>query len=392
MTTRFVTAEAVCIGHPDKLCDLIADTIVDAALEADPTSRTAIEVMATGRSIIVGGEIACPKTLPIRALIRKALKRAGYEAQRFKITVLLRSQSADIAQGLTDSVEARSGEVDAIFRVGAGDQGTVYGYATAQTGERLPLALLLAHTLCQRIDTVRETGVIAGIHSDGKAQVTLRYTDDKPVVDTVVVSVQHDTDKPLEVLKRELIEHVIKPTLAAKRLDCHDDIRILINPTGAFTVGGPEADCGLTGRKLMVDTYGGLALHGGGAFSGKDGTKVDRSAAYMARLVARTIVDADLALEATVAISYAIGKAEPVAIHINTQGSAKMDEEKLSRCVREVFDLRPQAIIDALSLAGGQHFVDTATYGHFGRTAFPWENTSAYVTELKTLLEGGDAR
>lgn len=391
MKNRFVTAEAVCIGHPDKLCDLIADTIVDAALEADPTSRTAIEVMATGRSIIVGGEIACPKTLPIRALVRKALEKAGYEAQRFKITVLLRSQSADIAQGLTESVEARSGEVDAIFRVGAGDQGTVYGYATAETEERLPLALVLAHALCEQVDRARETGVITGIHSDGKAQVTLRYTDDKPVVDTVVVSVQHDSDKPVDELQDELVEHVIKPVITA-HLDFHDDIRILVNPTGAFTVGGPEADCGLTGRKLMVDTYGGLAPHGGGAFSGKDGSKVDRSAAYMARLVARTIVDADLALEATVAISYAIGKAEPVAVHIDTQGSAKLDEEKLSRCVREVFDLRPQAIIDALSLAGGQHFVDTATYGHFGRAAFPWEDTSAYVTELKTLLEGGEAR
>lgn len=390
MKTRYVTAEAVCIGHPDKLCDLIADTIVDAALEADPTSRTAIEVMATGRSIIVGGEIACPTTLPIRSLVRSALVKAGYVAQRFKITVLLRTQSGDIAQGLTESVEARSGEVDAIFRVGAGDQGTVYGYATAQTEERLPLALVLAHALCQRIDTVRETGVITGIHSDGKAQVTLRYTDDKPVVETVVVSVQHDPDKPLKVLESELVEQVIKPVITA-HLDFHDDIRMLINPTGAFTVGGPEADCGLTGRKLMVDTYGGLALHGGGAFSGKDGTKVDRSAAYMARLVARTIVDAHLAAQVLVAISYAIGKAEPVAVHIDTQGSAKIDEEKLSRVVRTVFDLRPQAIIDALSLAGGLRFVDTATYGHFGNTAFPWENTEPYVNELKKLLdEGGD--
>ena len=318
------TAESVCVGHPDKLCDLISDQILDDIVWEDKTARVAVEVMATGRRIIVTGEISANHRPRIRDSVRSALVRAGYSPWRFLIYVWVRRQSPDIDAGVSTSLEARAGDETAHVLQGAGDQGTVYGYATDETPQRLPLPLVLAHRVCERLDTARREGTITGIKSDGKAQVSVRYDDTgTPVaVDTVVVSVQHDAGKDLGELARQVKTMVVAPACEA-HLPIDDHTEVLVNPSGRFVVGGPAADTGLTGRKLMVDTYGGLAAHGGGAFSGKDPSKVDRTGAYMARLIAKTVVDARLAHECQVSISYAIGKADPVAFHIDTLGTGE---------------------------------------------------------------------
>jgi S-adenosylmethionine synthetase len=372
----------VCIGHPDKLCDLIADTIVDDILAVDPDARVAVEVMATGRRIIVTGEITTTAKPRLRASARTALRRAGYNPNRFGVFVWVRSQSPDISAGVTTSLEARTGNNASDAVLGAGDQGTVYGYATNETPERLPLPLVLAHDICRRIDAARTQGTIAGIHSDGKAQVSVIYdTIGIPVgVDTVVVSVQHDENKSLELLEREIRALVIVPAIA-EHLPGATPASVLVNPSGRFVTGGPAADTGLTGRKLMVDTYGGLAAHGGGAFSGKDPSKVDRTGAYMARLIANTIVDAGLAEECHVSISYAIGKADPVAFYVDTFGSGQHPDWLLTNAARAVFPLRPAAMIDALKLRGPV-YAGLATYGHVGRTGRPWENTEPFINKL----------
>lgn len=315
------TAEATCFGHPDKLCDLIADRVLDDILWEDKCARVAIEVLAAGRVITVAGEITSTCRPTIRESVRAALVKAGYEPMLFRIRVRVRRQSPDISAGVTTSLEARSGDESAFVLQGAGDQGTVYGFATSETKEMLPLPLVLAHDICRRLDQARKNGLIKGIKPDGKAQVSVTYdSGGRPVeVCAVVVSVHHDEGKDLEELAREVKALIIAPVCQPHR-SIAVDARILVNPSGKFTIGGPTADTGLTGRKLAVDTYGGLTAHGGGAFSGKDASKVDRSAAYMARLIAKTIVAADLADEATVAISYAIGKADPVAFSVDTGG------------------------------------------------------------------------
>lgn len=376
------TAESVFIGHPDKLCDLIADTILDDILTVDPKARVAVEVMATGRRIIVTGEITTTARPRLRASTRAALRRAGYNPNRFIVYVWVRRQSPDIAAGVTTSLEARTGNSEADAFQGAGDQGTVYGYATNETPERLPLPIVLAHDICRRIDTARTQETITGIHSDGKAQVSVIYDEiGIPTgVDTVVVSVQHDATKPLDVLENEVSELVVAPAIA-EHLPGAEPTHILVNPSGWFVTGGSTADTGLTGRKLMVDTYGGLGPHGGGAFSGKDASKVDRTGAYMARLIAKTIVDAGLAEECQVSISYAIGKADPVAFHVDTFGSGQHPNWLLTNAARAVFPLRPAVMIDALELRAPV-FAGLATYGHMGHAGRPWENTASFVNQL----------
>ncbi len=376
------TAESVCIGHPDKLCDLIADTILDDILAVDPKARVAVEVMATGRRIIVTGEITTTAKPRLRASTRTALRRGGYNPNWFLIYVWVRRQSPDIDAGVNTSLEVRQGNDAADARLGAGDQGTVYGYATNETPERLPLPLVLAHDICHRLDTARTEGTVTGIHSDGKAQVSVAYDQiGIPAgVDTVVVSVQHDEHKNPELLKREIEALVVAPVVEA-HLPGATPTLVLVNPSGRFVTGGPDADTGLTGRKLMVDTYGGLGPHGGGAFSGKDPSKVDRAGAYMARLIAKAIVDANLAEECHVSMSYAIGKADPVAFHVDTFGSGQRPDWLLTEAARSVFPLRPAAMIDTLRLRA-PIYAGLASYGHMGRPGRAWENTEPYIDSL----------
>ena len=390
--TMVRSAEAVCIGHPDKLCDLIADQILDEILYTDRNARVAVEVMATGRRIIVTGEISTNARVDLRDCVRTALTAAGYKPWRFLVYVWVRRQSSDINDGVTTSLEARHGDESAYCLQGAGDQGTVYGYACTDTPERLPLPLVLAHEICKRLDQARKQGTITGIFSDGKAQVSVRYDEvGKPLsIETVVVSVQHDKFKDFEVLRREITSLIVGPA-CQPYLPVSPDTVVLVNPSGRFVQGGPKADTGLTGRKLMVDTYGGLAGHGGGAFSGKDPSKVDRSGAYMARLIAKTVVDADLAPRCQVAISYAIGKADPVAFSVDTLGTGQYTDEIITAAARDVFNLRPAAIIDQLGLRA-TGFVRYSTYGHFGERTRRWENTLPYETKLQEAVKAHAAQ
>lgn len=380
------TCESTCIGHPDKLCDLIADTILDDLLFEDPSARCAVEVMTTKGRIIVAGEITSSARVHVRESVRRALIRAGYAPFGWRVNVHTHSQSPDIAAGVNTSLEARDGDESAYVVLGAGDQGTVYGYATAETRERLPLPLVVAHDICRRLDKARAEGTIRGIVSDGKAQISLRYEDGQAAgVAAVVVSIQHTKDTSLEALRRTVRTQVIAPALASHDLYIDEDTLVLVNPAGPFTLGGPAADTGLTGRKLAVDTYGGLAPHGGGAFSGKDATKVDRSGAYMARLIAETIVDANLADEAVVALSYAIGKADPVAVSVDSRGTGIVADEVLAQVVRAVFDLRPAAIIEQLRLRQPL-FAEHATYGHFTKSS-RWNHFTLRTQELREAVE-----
>ena len=381
------TAEAVCIGHPDKLCDRIADMILDDILYEDPAARVAVEVMASGHRIIVTGEITSKVRPRIRESVRYALMEAGYVPWKFLVFVWTRRQSPDINAGVSKSLEARFGDDTEFALQGAGDQGTVYGYATRETPERLPLPLVLSHEICARLDNARKDGTITGIKSDGKAQVTVRYAAaGQPLaIETVVVSIQHDKTKDLDELAAEVKTLIVAPA-CKPYLPISADTEILVNPSGLFTVGGPKADTGLTGRKLMVDTYGGLALHGGGAFSGKDASKVDRSGAYMARLIAKTIVDARLAIECQVSISYVIGKADSVAFTVDTLGSGEYSDEILTEAAREVFSLRPGAIIDALNLRK-PGFTQYSTYGHFDHAGLGWENSFTHVDALRKAVK-----
>lgn len=369
--TTYKTAESVCKGHPDKLCDLIADSILDACLRKDRAARVACEVMATKGRIFVAGEITCAKRVDIRAVVRSVLAEAGYNPYKFIIFVYVHRQSEDIADGVDCALESRQGDDSFYSTIGAGDQGTVYGYATSETSEQLPLPLVCAHRICQKLDTAMKDGTIKGIGPDGKAQVTIEYEDGLPKrVQAIVVSVQHTKEKTLAELRSEVISKVLWSVFDDFPFD--SDTEILINPSGRFVEGGPAADTGLTGRKLMVDTYGGLAAHGGGAFSGKDPTKVDRSGAYMARAVAKNVVWCGLADECQVAISYAIGKADPVSVEVDTFGTGRVPDDVIRRAVLDVFNFRPAAIIETLSLRNVR-YADTATYGHFGRALPRWE-------------------
>lgn len=384
MSKNYRTAESVCKGHPDKLSDLIADSILDACLRRDKTSRVACEVMATKRKIIVAGEITCSEKINIRLIVKNVLREVGYNPWKFTVFVFVHHQSVDIAAGVDTALEARNGIIDPYGSIGAGDQGTVYGYATNETRELLPLPLLLSHRIVKRIDECRKGKIIKGILPDGKAQVTVEYDGDKPIrIKTVVVSVQHHKDKTQKRLESDILNNVLWQCFEDFPLD--DETEILINPSGRFVEGGPAADTGLTGRKIMVDTYGGLASHGGGALCGKDPTKVDRSGAYMARYIAKNIVWSGLADKCEVAISYAIGKANPVAVNVTSFGTGKISDEDLSELVKEIFNLRPAAIIEKLRLRNAI-YSDTATYGHFNSSLFPWENVD-FNLNLRKVAE-----
>jgi len=380
----YKTAESVCAGHPDKLCDLIADSILDSCLRKDKASRVACEVMATKGKIIVAGEITCSEKVDIRFIVRYVLRKAGYNPWKFIVFVFVHHQSKDIAAGVDTALEVRNGKCDPYGSIGAGDQGTMYGYATDETREKLPLPLLLSHRIVKRIDDCRKGKLIKGIHPDGKAQVTVEYEDGKPKrIKTIVVSVQHDKNKTQKQLRCDILNNVLWQCFESFPFD--DDTEILINPSGRFVEGGPAADTGLTGRKIMVDTYGGLASHGGGALCGKDPTKVDRSGAYMARYIAKNIVGSGLAHECEVALSYAIGKANPVAVGVKSFGTSTLTDEQLAEIVQSAFNLRPAAIIEKLRLRS-VIYSDTAVYGHFNSCLFPWEDVNMY-TELRKAAE-----
>lgn len=384
---EFLTAESVCIGHPDKLCDRISDAVLDTALKKDPDSHVAVETLATDGKIVIAGEVNCRGRINVRVTAREALREAGYDPDDFTISVFLHPQSRDIAEGVRDALESRCPG----FRhteQGAGDQGTVYGYATDECGDMLPLPLVLSHRICRKLDEAREKHLIEGIHSDGKAQVTVEYDDGIPArISAVVISIQHDEEKTLDELRNDIFTHVIPDAFRFFPFD--RTTPVYINPSGRFVKGGPAADTGLTGRKLMVDTYGGLALHGGGAFSGKDPSKVDRSGAYAARFAARNIVLAGLAKRCTVAVSYAIGKASPVAVNVDTHGTGKYPDEILSEAVRNVFPLKPEVIISRFNLKEVR-YTDTSCYGHFSDCLMPWEDDDRNLQErlLKELENG----
>lgn len=376
MTIKYLTAESVCAGHPDKLCDLISDSILDACLLKDKSSRVACEVLATKGRIIVAGEISCSEKINIKEVVKSVLVDVGYEPSNFKISVYVQNQSADIAEAVDTALEVRQRIKEPYGTIGAGDQGTMYGYATKETKEMLPLPLVLSHKIVKRLDEVRKGKIIKGYFPDGKAQVTIEYKNNQPVrVKTIVVSVQHQAYKRQVEIEQDIIENVLWQVFEDFPFD--EDTNILINPSGRFVVGGPTADTGLTGRKLMVDTYGGFTAHGGGAFSGKDPTKVDRSGAYMARHIAKHIVWCDYAEKCEVSISYAIGKANPVAFSINTLGTGIVSDSILEQAALDVFNLKPAAIIEYLQLRD-VHYADTAVYGHFDSWLYPWEDVKRY--------------
>ena len=384
----FFTSESVTEGHPDKVCDQISDAVLDAVLSRDENSRAAIECCATTGMVLVMGELSTECYVDISKIVRDTVKEIGYtHGQGFSYNSLavitaIHGQSADIARGVDASVEKRAGG-GAYDQLGAGDQGMMFGYAVNETPELMPLTAVLSHKLAMRLAEVRKSGLLPYLRPDGKTQVTVEYEGRKPVrVDTVVVSAQHDEHVSQEQLIKDIKEFVIGEIIDKSLVD--DNTRYFINPTGRFEIGGPEGDSGLTGRKIIVDTYGGRCAHGGGAFSGKDCTKVDRSAAYMARYICKNIVAAGLADECELQVAYAIGVANPVSLYVNTYGTNKVPEEKIVRAIEENFDLRPAAIIEKLGLRK-PIFKQTAAYGHFGRDAFPWEKTDMAETLKKYL-------
>ncbi|MEU2125296.1 methionine adenosyltransferase [Nocardia niwae] len=386
--SRLFTSESVTEGHPDKICDAISDSILDALLAEDPRSRVAVETLVTTGQVHVAGEVTTSAYADIPRIVREKVLEIGYDssAKGFDgnscgVNIAIGAQSPDIAQGVDTSHEARvGGSDDEIERQGAGDQGLMFGYATKDTPELMPLPIALAHRLSRRLTEVRKSGVLPYLRPDGKTQVTIEYDGDRPVrLDTVVVSTQHAADIDLDnLLAPDIREKVLDAVLADLEVPSLDvsNIRLLVNPTGKFVLGGPMGDAGLTGRKIIVDTYGGMARHGGGAFSGKDPSKVDRSAAYAMRWVAKNVVAADLADRVEVQVAYAIGKAAPVGLFVETFGTEKVDPARISTAITEVFDLRPGAIIRDLDLLR-PIYAPTAAYGHFGRTDvdLPWEHT-----------------
>ena len=387
------TSESVSEGHPDKIADQISDAFLDALLEKDPDARVAVETSVTTGLVLVFGEISTSAYVDIQHVVRETIKEIGYTDGKYgfdgdncAVIVALDEQSKDIAQGVDDSLEIREGQVDPLDQIGAGDQGLMFGFATDETPEYMPLPLILSHKLMRRIASLRKDKVIKYLRPDAKAEVTVEYdADGKPVrVDTVVLSTQHDPDVSLEQIQADVKEQVIKAVIPAEYLD--DQTKYFINPTGRFVIGGPQGDAGLTGRKIIVDTYGGAAHHGGGAFSGKDATKVDRSASYAARYIAKNLVAAGYAKKLVIHVAYAIGVAKPVSISSADFGTGTKSEEEMIAAVRQVFDLRPAGIIKMLDLQR-PIYKQTAAYGHFGRTDIdlPWEKLDK-VAELKKIL------
>ncbi len=385
------TSESVTEGHPDKIADQISDAILDDILSKDPNGRVACETIVTTGQVHIFGEISTTARVDIPKIVRQTIKEIGYTNARFGldyetcgILVSLDEQSPDIALGVNRSLESRE-KNDVDYDIGAGDQGMMFGYACNETPEYLPLPIALAHRLSRRLAEVRKTGELPYIRPDGKTQVTVEYDNGKPVrVDTIVISTQHNPEVDQETIHQDMINHVIKAVIPEEFID--DDTKYLINPTGRFVIGGPQGDAGLTGRKIIVDTYGGMARHGGGAFSGKDPTKVDRSAAYAARYVAKNIVAAGLADKCEIQLAYAIGVAQPVSILVDTFGTGKLPEEDIVALIEKNFELRPAGIIDMLNLKQ-PIYKKTAAYGHFGRTdiEFPWEKIDK-VEVLKNIL------
>lgn len=384
MAKSLFTSESVTEGHPDKMCDQISDSILDEIFRNDPNARVACETSVTTGLVLVSGEITTECYVDIPKIVRKTIKDIGYDRAKYgfdcatcAVLTSIDEQSPDIAMGVDEALEAKSGEIsdEQIEAIGAGDQGIMFGFACDETPELMPLPIILSNSLAKKLTEVRKEGTVDYLRPDGKTQVTVEYDGDKPIkIDTVLVSVQHGAEIDQETIKRDVMRYVIKPVIPSNLMT--DDTKILVNPTGRFVIGGPQGDAGLTGRKIIVDTYGGYARHGGGAFSGKDPTKVDRSATYAARYVAKNIVAAGLASKCEVQLSYAIGVARPVSIRVDTFGTGKILEEKIVELVKENFDLRPAGIIKELDLRR-PIYRKTAAYGHFGREdeGFTWEKT-----------------
>lgn len=389
---RLFTSESVTEGHPDKICDQISDAVLDSILEKDPTARVACETAVTTGMVLVMGEISTSCYVDIPKVVRKTIREIGYDRAKYgfdcdtcSVLTSIDEQSGDIAMGVDEALESRAGTKDDVEAVGAGDQGMMFGYATNETPEFMPSPIAMAHRLSRRLTEVRKNGTLPYLRPDGKTQVTVEYDDNKVVrIDAIVISTQHDEHVSQEQIREDLMEHVIKHVIPAELLD--ESTKYYINPTGRFVVGGPQGDSGLTGRKIIVDTYGGYGRHGGGAFSGKDPTKVDRSAAYAARWVAKNLVAAGVADKLEIQLAYAIGVAKPVSIEVETFGTGKLNEEEITSIVEKVFDLRPGAIIRDLDLRR-PIYRQTAAYGHFGRNDLnlPWEQLNK-VEEIKKYL------
>ncbi len=388
---KFFTSESVTEGHPDKVCDNISDGILDAILSQDPQARAAIECAAAFDTLLIMGEVTTSAVVNYEQKAREIIRDIGYDFGSFafdkcKIITAIHTQSPDIAMGVNASLENKTvagANEDEANRLGAGDQGMMFGYACRETDELMPLTLSLSHKLAQRLTQVRKDGLVKYLRPDGKTQVTVEYENGKAKrIDAVVLSTQHDDKVSQEQIRADMKKFVIDEVIPAHLMD--ENTKIYINPTGRFEIGGPEGDSGLTGRKIIVDTYGGRCAHGGGAFSGKDPTKVDRSAAYYCRYIAKNLVAAGLADEVEIQVAYAIGVANPVSVHINSYGTGKVDDERLAEIVKAEFDLRPYAIIKGLDLRK-PIFKGTAAYGHFGRTGFAWENTDK-AESLKKYL------
>ncbi len=384
---RFFTSESVTEGHPDKVCDRISDSILDELLRQDPYTRAAVECCAAYNTLFITGEVTANAKVDYEAVARRVVKEIGYIHGSFaydacRVIELVHGQSADIALGVDESQEKKAGGEESDL-IGAGDQGMMFGYACRETEELMPLPIVLAHKLAYRLAQIRKEKIVDYLRPDGKTQVTVEYDGKKPVrVDTVVISAQHNTHVSHEEIERDMKELVAKAVIPAELLD--ENTKYFINPTGRFEIGGPEGDSGLTGRKIVVDTYGGRCPHGGGAFSGKDPTKVDRSATYMARYICKNMVAAGLADEMELQVAYAIGVARPVSVFVDTFGTGKFSDDEMAEIVKKEFDLRPAAIIKKLGLRA-PIYATTSSYGHFGRDAFPWETVDR-IEDLKKYL------
>ena len=392
MARHLFTSESVTEGHPDKICDQISDAVLDSILARDPMARVACETAVTTGMVLVMGEISTSCYVDIPKVVRNTIKEIGYDRAKYgfdcdtcSVLTSIDEQSGDIAMGVDEALESREGEKDEVEAVGAGDQGMMFGFATNETPEYMPSPIAMAHRLSRRLTEVRKNGTLSYLRPDGKTQVTVEYDDNKVVrIDAIVISTQHDEHVSQEQIREDLMEHVIRAVIPAELLD--ESTKYYINPTGRFVVGGPQGDSGLTGRKIIVDTYGGYGRHGGGAFSGKDPTKVDRSAAYAARWVAKNLVAAGIADKLEIQLAYAIGVAKPVSIEVETFGTGKLSDEEITNIVEKVFDLRPGAIIRDLDLRRPL-YRQTAAYGHFGRNDLnlPWEQLNK-VDEIKKYL------